>query len=308
MKKWFFLSLALFLAGPCRVMALDPGTSGADILKVPIGVRPIALGGAYSAFGDDVYVIGYNPAGLARVSKYSVGIDHIEGLAGVEIESLSVAVPTRNAGNFGGQIIFRHMPNIDNALATDPVVTANDIVLTVADAQQFGKVSVGGAFKTIVSTLGDKQAFTQALDVGFKIQLLETDFAAVVQNIGPAVRFQPDPQGQDPLPLTFRLGVAKPLIVSPSSTLLVSAEALNVRDEGNQASVGLEYWHRSVLAIRAGYRFTDQADLSGGFSAGAALRYSLGKLEYEIGYAWRPSQVSSDFLASNHVFGLLLWY
>ncbi len=277
-------------------------------MKVPIGVRATALGGAYSALGDDVDVIAYNPAGLARVSKYSLGLDHIEGLAGVQVESLSLAFPTRNYGNLGGQIIFRHMPDINNSLATDPTVSAYDVVLTIADAQQFGKVAVGGAFKTIFSNLGDKQAFTQALDVGVKVQLIETDFAFVVQNVGPAVQFQPNAQGSDPLPLTFRLAAARPLIVSPASTLLAGAEVFNVRDEGTQASFGLEYWHRSLLAIRVGYRISDQDNLGGGFSAGAALRYNIGKLEYELGYAWRPSQVSSSFVASNHVFGLLFWY
>ncbi len=308
MKKKLFIFFLLVILPISCAWAQNQGITGADILKVPIGVRPAALGGTYSAFGDDVYVIGYNPAGLARVSKYSLGIDHIQGFSDVQIESLSVAIPTKNYGNFGAQVIFQHMPNINNSLASDPVVTADDFVVTFADAQQFGKVAIGGAFKTIVSTLGNKQAFTQAIDLGFKIQLLETDFAAVVQNVGPAVQFQPDPQGQDPLPLTFRLAVAHPLIVSPSSTLLASAEAFNIRDEGNQASVGAEYWHRSILAIRAGYRFSDQDNLNGGFSAGAAIRYNLGKLEYEIGYAWRPAQVSSSFIAASNIFGLLLWY
>jgi hypothetical protein len=307
-KKTFLLFIIFLFGGPGMMLALDSGTSGADILKVPIGVRPAALGGTYAAFGDDVYVMGFNPAGLARVSKYSLGLDHVEGFASVQVESLSVAVPTQNYGNFGGQIIFRHMPDIQNALATDPIVSANDIVFSVVNAQQFGKIAVGGAFKTIVSTLGDKQAFTQAIDLGIKLQFLETDLALVVQNIGPAVQFQPASQGRDPLPLTFRVALARPLIVSPASTLLASVEAFNVRDEGNQTSFGVEYWHRSVLALRLGYRFSDQGNLEGGFSAGAALRYNLGKLEYELGYAWRPSQVSSTFIANSHIFGLLLWY
>src|SRR5580698_3902211 len=117
-----------------RTWAQNTGTTGADILKIPIGVRPAALGGTYSAFGDDVYVIGYNPAGLARISKYSLGIDHIEGFAGVEIESLSFALPTKDYGNLGAQVIFRHMPDINNTLATDPIVTADDLVVTFADA------------------------------------------------------------------------------------------------------------------------------------------------------------------------------
>ncbi len=307
MTKPLFIIFILLLA-PNLAWSSGPGTSGADILKVPIGVRPAALGGTYSAFGDDVYVIGFNPAGLARISKYSLGIDHVQGFADVQVESLSVAVPTQSYGNFGGQVIFRHLPNIQNTLASDPPITADDLVITVADAQQFGKFAIGGSFKTIISNLGEKQAFTQAFDVGIKVQFWDMDFAAVAQNIGPDVQFQPNSQGSDPLPLTFRLGIARPLIVSPSSTLLASAEGFYVRDEGTQGSIGIEYWHRSFLAIRVGYRFSDPGNLSGGFSAGAAIRYNLGKLEYEIGYAWRPAPVSSTFIANSHIFGLLFWY
>jgi hypothetical protein len=300
-----FLLFYLFLLQSC--WSSDPGASGSDILKSPIGVRPAALGGSYAAFGDDVYVIGYNPAGLARVSKYSLGLDHIEGYAGIETESLSVAIPTQSYGNIGGQIIYRHMPLIQNTLATDPAVSAYDIVVTVADAQQFGVIAIGGAVKTVFSNLGEKQALSEALDLGFKIQFLDTDFAAVIQNVGPAVQY-PNSPAQDPLPLTFRLGISRPLIVSPSSTLLASVEGMNVLDDGNEASFGLEYWHRSILALRVGYHLTEQGNLNGGFSAGAGLRYNLGKLEYEIGFAWRPSQISQTFVTDSYIFGLLFWY
>jgi len=309
-KTAFFISLILLTVGcvPLSLFAQDSGTTGADLLKTPVGVRPAALGGTYAAFGDDVYVIGYNPAGLARVSKYSLGLDHVEGFAGVQTEALSVAVPTQNYGNIGGQFVFRHMPTIQNTLATDPPVNVSDYLLIVADAQQFGAVAVGGSLKTLYSVLGEKQAFVEALDLGFKFQVLETDVALVAQNIGPAVQYQPNDGSQDPLPLTFRLALSRPVIVSPSSTLLASVEGFYVQGEGNQGSVGVEYWHRSILALRVGYRFSDPNNLSGGFSAGAGLRYNLGKLEYELGYAWRPSQISSDFLASTHLFGLLFWY
>jgi hypothetical protein len=297
-----------FLLLTCHSWAQSEGTTGADILKVPIGVRPTALGGAYSALGDDVYVIGYNPAGLARISQYSFGLDHVISYAGVEIDSLSVAVPTKDYGIFGGQLVLRLLPQINNTLATDSPISASDILFTIADAQQFGKISIGGSLKAIYSNLGEKQAFTEAVDLGFKIELFDTDFAFAIQNIGPSVQYEPNPNGQDPLPLTFRLGAARPLIVSPSSTLLASVEAFNISDEGLQEAFGLEYWHRSIIAVRLGYRFSDAQNLQGGLTAGAALRYNLGKLEYELGFAWQPNAISSDFIANTYSFGLLFWF
>jgi hypothetical protein len=300
--------LTTFLLLTANSWAQSAGTTGADILEVPIGVRATALAGAYSALGDDVYVIGYNPAGLARISQYSIGLDHIESYAGVEVESLSVAIPTKDYGIFGGQLVWRHMPDIANTLATDPTISANDVLFTIADAQQFGKVSIGGSLKIIYSNLGPEQALTEAVDLGFKVELLDTDFAAAVQNIGPSVQFQPGSQSSDPLPLTFRLGAARPLIVSPASTLLASAEVFSVSDEGLQEAFGLEYWHRSIIAIRLGYRFSDAQDLQGGLTAGAALRYNLGKLEYELGFAWQPNSISSTFVTNTYTFGLLFWF
>lgn len=305
MKK--LIPFLFFLTTSSWAWAQDPGTNAADILTVPVGVRPAALGGTYSAFGDDVHVLGFNPAGLARITKYSLGLDHVEGFAGVETESLSLAIPTKDAGNWGGQVVFRHMPDIQNELATDPPVSAFDFVLMVANAHQFGKLSVGAALKAVVINLGDKQAITQAVDFGVKVQFLEMDIAAVVQNLGPPLQFPGSPD-KDPLPLTFRLGLSRPILVSPASTLLASVEGINVRAEGFQASIGVEYWHRSLLALRVGYRVAEGGNLNTGFSAGAALRHNLGRLEYEIGYAWHPSQVSSSFMAPSNTFGLLFWY
>jgi hypothetical protein len=306
--RFTFLFFCYFFLHLNSALAQNPGTSGANILTTPIGVRPAAMGGTYAAFGDDVYVIGYNPAGLARVSKYSLGLDHMDGIAGVETEALSVAVPTRNYGNFGGQLIYRHMPAIDNSLATDPVVQSYDVVLTLADAQQFGAVAVGGSLKTLFSTLGDKQALVEAVDLGVKFQVLQTDVAFVLQNMGPGVQYQPSASSNsDPLPFTARFGLARPLIVSPVSTLLAGADVFYVNDQGFQGSVAAEYWYRSILAFRVGYRFANSANLSGGLSAGAGFRFNLGGLDGEVGYAWQPSSISSDFLVNSNTFGLLLW-
>jgi hypothetical protein len=288
--------------------AAEPGTSGADILKSPPGVRPAALGGAYSAFGDDVYVIGYNPAGLSRVAKYSLGVDHVQGFAEVQTQSFSLAVPTHRFGMFGLQTVYRHLPDIQNELASDPPVKAYDLVVTVANSRRFGKVSVGGALKTLFLKLAEKQAFSNAVDLGIKLQLAWNDLAVAMRNLGPAVRFEPDPGGKDPLPLSFHLGVSRPVFVKNTATLLMGLECSHVRDEGFQAAVGAEYWHKSLVALRVGYRYAQEETLSGDFSLGAGLRHSLGRLEYEVGYAWKPSRVQAGYTLNSHLFGLLFWY
>ncbi|HTC21605.1 MAG TPA: hypothetical protein VK859_12200, partial [bacterium] len=59
-----FLSIGLlFLNQSARSQTV--GTTTADILKINEGARPAAMGGAYTAMGDDIYSISYNPAGLS---------------------------------------------------------------------------------------------------------------------------------------------------------------------------------------------------------------------------------------------------
>jgi hypothetical protein len=306
MKHSVLFLLILSWAAP--LWADGPGTSGGDLLKSPPGVRPAALAGTYASLGDDVYVIGFNPAGLTRVAKFSVGIDHVQGLAGIQTEAMSVAVPTHKLGMVGIQVQYRHMPNINNELATDPVVKAGDFLLTLAMARQYGHFSIGLGFKTLYSVLAEKKALANAFDFGGGYLWRGIQFSAVAQNIGTSVKYQPNAQASDPLPMTFRLGACRTFIATRQAVLLGAVEADHVRDEGLQQSVGVEYWHRTLIALRAGYRHGATDSLATGFSLGAAIRNGIGRVEYEVGYTWKPSHVDTGYTLNNHLFGLLIWY
>jgi hypothetical protein len=306
MRNHSVMFLIFLTAG--SVYAAGVGTSGGDLLKTPPGVRPSALAGTYASMGDDIYVIGFNPAGLSRVAKFSVGLDHVQGFGGIQTEALSVAIPTRKIGLVGAQLQFRHMSDIKNELAQDPPVRSADFLLTLATARHWGRWSAGVAFKTLYSTLAEKSGLANAFDLGGGFLWRGFQFSAVVQNFGTALKYQPNAQEKDPLPLTFRLGVARTFFAKRQSVLLGAIEADHVRDEGFQQSVGLEYWHRTLIALRFGFRHGEMESLATGFSMGAAIRNGIGKVEYEVGYAWKPSRVDSGYTLNNHLFGLLVWY
>lgn len=302
---------AIFLAWglPTTVFcSAGAGTSGGDLLKSPPGVRPAALAGTYASLGDDIYVLGFNPAGLTRVAKICVGLDHIQGLADIQTEAISVAVPTHRWGILGFQAQFRHMPEIHNDLATDPAVHANDFLLTVGTARQWDRWSAGASFKTLYSSLADKTALANAVDAGIGYFWNGVQFSAVMQNLGTNVKYEPDAQESDPLPLTFRLGASRTVFALRQAVLLAGVEADHIRDEGFQESLGVEYWHRTLVALRAGYRHGSVESLATGLAFGVALRNGIGRVEYEVGYTWKPSQVDSGYTLNNHLFGLLVWF
>lgn len=303
-REFFFLSVFVFFPA-----FQGFGAVGADILRAVVGARPTALGGLYGALGDDAFALAYNPAGIIRTSKFNLALDHQEGLAGVGVESLHFLLPTRKQGVFGFQGVFRHLPTIRNELAADDPVQAYDVVLTVANARRWNKLAVGGALKTIFSRLAEKQALTSAVDFGFLFREKLWSFAASVQHLGPKVRFEPsagDPG--DDLPLTFRFGFSRPIWFSTSGSLLGAVEGYHRRGEGWQGGLALEYWHRQFVALRGAWLTGEGEPLNHGISLGAGMHHQLGRLEYEVGYAWKPARIQSGFSLNQHYFGVMFWY
>ncbi len=68
MRKFFLLVCATFFLLPSICFSANVDTFG-------IGAKATALGGAYSAYADDVYAVYYNPAGLTQIKnmQFSLG-------------------------------------------------------------------------------------------------------------------------------------------------------------------------------------------------------------------------------------------
>ena len=169
------------LAGLCIMAATaaasGPGTTGADVLKVNLGARPNALGGAYSAVGNDAQSLLYNPASLATVQGSDAVFQHYAAYAEVTYELLGYVQPVEDMGMVGGTLVWRTMPAIDNPGAPDAPVAVNDLVLTIGEGRYwkelFGSVpplldrlSVGAAVKLIYSSLREAHAVSVAADLG----------------------------------------------------------------------------------------------------------------------------------------------
>jgi hypothetical protein len=68
MTKRFVLAV-LFLSGIVMSAARPPMVEG---------IRPLGMGGAFTAVADDYNVLQYNPAGLAKIKSFQLNIPHIE--------------------------------------------------------------------------------------------------------------------------------------------------------------------------------------------------------------------------------------
>jgi tetratricopeptide (TPR) repeat protein len=63
------------LGGATATIQFDPGSStGFPTLSIPVGVRATGMGDVYTAVGDDVYALRWNPAGLAGIKGFQLGV------------------------------------------------------------------------------------------------------------------------------------------------------------------------------------------------------------------------------------------
>src|SRR5258706_4828173 len=98
MKRLSIISLVLL--GWRVAFASDPGTTSADFLKLGIGPRATAMGGAQVGLADDVYATYWNPAVLAQLQNPEAGFVHTHYYQDIQSEYAAYAHPTKKLGTF----------------------------------------------------------------------------------------------------------------------------------------------------------------------------------------------------------------
>jgi hypothetical protein len=119
-KRWSAISVMGFFSPLLSFLAV-PGhgsseTNDVSFLEAPVGGRPAAMGGAYSALADDAYAPDLNPGGLGFVEAAEFAGQHSAAVENTHHEHLSLAVPLRNRGAFGASVQYLGSEEID---ATD---------------------------------------------------------------------------------------------------------------------------------------------------------------------------------------------
>src|SRR5262245_39964020 len=87
------LALLTLVLLATKALFASAGTEGAAFLDIPVGARPAAMGGAYTALADDAYAATWNPAGLGRINSTCFPAQHLDYLDTMHYEYLSLALP-----------------------------------------------------------------------------------------------------------------------------------------------------------------------------------------------------------------------
>lgn len=282
-RKTIYITLSVLLSVSLVFAGNDnTGTSAANFLKIGVGARGNALGGAFIASVNDNTALYWNPAGIAQISTLQVGICYTDWILDVSHNFLGVVYPLGRAGAIGFSAISLSMGDMKTLTPSEPdgtgaYFTANDLALGISYARQLtDRFSVGVSAKYVHESISFSTAGTFAIDAGtqfdtgyrgLKIGMSITNFGGKLTlkgtdqmtkaDIDEVIEGNPEKEARLEtegwtLPLMFRFGLSMDLIQRGANRLTTNFDFNDPRDNNPFAVLGAEYGWNNMLFLRAG--------------------------------------------------------
>ncbi|MFQ6603977.1 MAG: PorV/PorQ family protein [Fidelibacterota bacterium] len=286
MKKILYIILISVLWGQFD----NVGTSAANFLKINVGARGSALGGAYSAQVEDASALYWNPAGMGMIDKPEIQFNSTDWIFDVQHQFFAAVFPA-GFGKLGLSISYLTMGEIKETTLADPdgtgrKITSSDLALSLGFARRVSDHFVFGIQgKYIRETISFSSASAIAMDAGsqyltgfhgLKIGMSLSNFGSKMRLFGtdqlidvdvdPDLGANPQVNGRLdtkdwPLPMVFRFGLSMQLlgekgVVNPGpATAVLNVEYIDPRDFNPYYVIATEVAVMDLIFIRIGQTY-----------------------------------------------------
>lgn len=308
MKTLSHLAIALLLmscfAASQQAALTKTGTTAASFLKIGLGARPAAMGGAYTAVSTDLSSLYWNPAGLARMTGGEAAFNHVDWIADIKYDNAAVAILLQDVGTLAVSFTTLDIGEIEVTTTDDPEgtgekYTAGGTLMSIAYAKNLtDKFSIGFTVKYIGEHLWNMNAQTVALDFGtlYTAPILNGfHIGASMSNFGPKMKLE----GRDnkilvrtgagnqniidgelsldgyDLPLIFRVGIATDAVNDDNTRITLAVDAVHPNDNTEYVNSGIEYSWANVVSLRGGWKSAFERGTEQGLTAGGGIQYAL---------------------------------
>lgn len=283
------------------------GTTAAEFLKIGVGSRATAMGGAFVAVSDDASALYWNPAGIARLDKNEILTSHSRWIGDLDYNFIGAVFDFKNFGHVGFSLTSLSVPEMlvrteEFQDGTGETFDAADMAFGITYAGVVGKrFSIGGTVKFIQQRIWHTKAQAFAFDLGTQFK---TDFlgglviGASITNFGTQLRLEgrdlrtfvdPDPTSagnneQIPvnletdewnLPLNFQFGLALRPIDTRMHSLLIAVDALHPSSNYESVNIGGEYGFQDRVFFRGGYEALFLKETEAGLNGGLGIHQKL---------------------------------
>ncbi|RMI03382.1 MAG: hypothetical protein D6681_10050 [Calditrichaeota bacterium] len=267
---------------------LPAQTTGAAFLRLPVGSRAEALGGAYTALSRDANGLYYNPAGLGFGQNRQLMLFHSRWFQDISIENLTFLFPFNGRWTIGSGVTYLHMPDLvryeidpttGGPLENGSFSVYNLVITTGVGFRLNDYLSIGTNIKFFQDHLESVTGQGIAVDVGLQTRLpgFGLSLGLAVQHLGPGVKYI---EATEALPTTYRAGLAYRF---PQLDGTVAVDVVKARGREMQFLPGVEFGLLNSFYLRGGYQFAERE--GSGITAGFGLHLVN---DHQVNYVYVP--------------------
>ena len=266
--------------------------TGYQFLKIGVGTRATGMGDAATTISGDADNIFWNPAGIAEIDGSAIFFGYTTWFADIKYMAFSATRNIGKLGVFGLNVVSVDYPSIEgtiingqNNIGYDDIGDINPVEYAVGISYARGftdKFSLGGTAKYCSQVLVEEAV--APIDTTYSTDVIAFDFGTLyntgwndlmigmsLQHFAKELRYIEEYFN---LPTIFRIGFSVDLlkllnIESDLHQTTVHFEGANPLDYSERVHIGMEYWYRNMIALRAGYKFNYENE---DFTYGTTLR------------------------------------
>lgn len=291
-KKLFIILFGMvFLASSSALLGNDNvGTSCANFLKMGVGPRAVAMGGAFTALANDYTALYWNPAGMARMQNNEVGFSYTDWILDIRHSFVgAVYSPGEGWGTIGVSINYLDMGEMERTTPSEPngtgtFFTPADLAVGLAYARTLtDRFAVGLQAKMIRESISFSTASTFALDLGTqfvtgfhgmrlgmcisnfggKMLMMGTD-QMVTADADEAIGGTPEEDARLetenwPLPMIFRFGVSFDFLNREDYLFTINSDFNDPRDMNPYVNLGGEFAWKNMVFLRGGAKYRPES-------------------------------------------------
>lgn len=266
-----------------------------QFLHLNQSARAAALGGAFTAMGNDVSAIFINPASLGTVEDNNLSVTFLKHVSDINSGLATYIIPLEMNGTLAASALFTSYGSFiraDGSGKQTGTFGSSETALSVTYSNNLdSNLFWGASAKFAYSTLAEVSSVGFGVDAGIFYQMPKsrTNIGVSILNIGTQLSTY---EGlQETLPLDVRIGINHRLRGLP---MLVNFNFHHLGDETDDFfgkfanfSLGGELYLGKVIQVRVGYdnrvrtavSVESQRGLSG-FSAGVGIKTSFAMIDY----------------------------
>jgi len=288
------------------------GSATAQFLKIPVGARSAALGGAMTGMSTDANALFWNPAGITQEHNQSLHFSYIPWMTFFDLTAVAYTTTLPEIGTFGFHILALGMEEMEVTTELKPDGTgqyfdSQDFVIGASFAKKLtDRFSMGFTTKYVHQRIWNETASGIAFDVGthYNIDFQNTSIAMSMRNFGEDMQMEgPDlllvhddseifpnrlqqaskVTEKHPLPISFQFGIASDLLRNAWLHSRICLDAVHLNDDEEQIYTGIETILAQRFIVRGGYQFNNDEERG---SLGVGLNQRIDNLVLKLDYAY----------------------